>query len=411
MDTSALLSTTVPLRQTEQFTAPEPHFFLTLSKPLRHAPADGDLLSPRLRSLCAGGLQHIASGSVSDVYRTFYRGRPAALKVIRCGLDLNRMYLATKECAMLQLVQGCSGTVPMLEYDVQRTADGFSVLILQEYLLPLDAYCLRNPMTVNTALRITRDLCSALENCRNAGVAHLDIQPGNLFMGPDGTAMLGDFSSALPVEELQAVHHLRGTPAYMAPEVYRERRYSQASEVYSLGLVLYSLLCGGQLPFSTELPLKEAAQRRLSGAPFRLPEDFDPKLRFFLDRTCAYAPEHRWSTLHQMRMELDRLLDSCRNAMPAIPSFVSFSQTDRTLTQSTVFPNPDDGFGDWATSKLPPRDPGLIPNTPDPRDTWTDDIAASVPLITPDPGDAWLDDIAASVPLTCPDGPSGNSAK
>lgn len=382
MDTSALPPSHL-LRQTADYTEHPPHFFLTLNKPMPQSSPDDRLLSPRLRSLCSGDLRHIASGSVSDVYKTLYRGRPAALKVIRCGLDLNRLYRAMRECAMLELVRCCYSVVPLLEYDVQRTDEGFRVLILQDYLTPLDEYCLCGPMAVKNALRITRDLCRTLESCWNAGVAHLDIQPGNLFVSPDGTAMLGDFSSALPVEELKGVRYLRGTPAYMAPEVYREHRYSQASEVYSLGLILYSLLCSGQLPFTAEVSLKEAAEQRLAGAPFRLPEGFDGTLRAFLDWVCARDPANRCPSLQQMNLALEELIRTCSPAAPVIPACTHFSHSDTTLTQSalcggTVFPE-EDGFADLATSRIPPRTPDFFTDTLDPQDDWLDDIAASVP--------------------------------
>lgn len=383
------------------------HFFLTLEKPGKLKSSAEVILPPRLRSRCCGPLLHIASGSVSDVYEIQYQGIPAALKVIHCGLDLNRMHHALRECSMLRLVDGCPGTVPLLEQDVYRSADGFSVFLLQEYRMPLEEYCLQHPMTVHRALHITLDICTAMKQCWEAGVAHLDIQPGNLFVDSDGTAQLGDFSSALPVEELDTLRHLRGTPAYMAPEVYRSFQYSQASEIYSLGLVFYSLLCGGSLPFAQSASLDTAARRRFSGEPFCLPQGFHPKLQAFLENACAFDPRSRFSSLGQMGDALKELLRSCPDSILPAPA----EEGKSAMTQSsdwlcdTPFPMIGaDEYGEWATSRVPPpyarMDTSALPR---PRDPWGESgaLVPSFPGDTIPPGTTFREDeLAWSVALT-----------
>lgn len=355
----------------------QPHFFLTLCS-RQAAPASAPELPPRLNRFISGGLQHLASGSYSQVFKTTARGIPAALKVIRCGLDLSRMYLAMRECAMNQLVRRCSGTVPMLEYDVQRSQDGFTVFILQEYRMPLDEYCLSQSITAPCAIRLVRELCTALEECRLAGVAHLDLQPGNLFVDDNGHALLGDFSCALPLEELENYRQLRGTLAYAAPEVVRDHRYSQAADVYSLGLILYSLLCGGQLPFTDSLSLAEASRRRLDGHAFLLPDSLDPKLRTLVEKACAHRPEDRYGSLAAFRQALDALSVDAGDPVSPVSRHTALDDdeisiaTSIHITAGVTRPSPDEEFGDWATSRIPPKEDWIVPDSL--TDTWVDTV-------------------------------------
>ncbi len=293
--------------------APRDHFFQTLDKSRQEngsaAPAP---LPKRFRSKISGSLLHIASGSVSQVFQTSWDGTAAVIKQIRCGLDMSKLYHAMRECAMNQLVRSCPGVVPMLEYDVQREKEGFTVFLVQEYRMPLDEYCARTPMTLHTALRLTQELCITLQECRKAGVAHLDIQPGNLFVDASGSAILGDFSSALPMEEVGQLHHVRGTPAYLAPEVANQAQYSEASEVYALGMVLYSLLHDGQIPFASSGSVKAATERRLSGEPFQLSSALPPDVALCLKSVFAFDPGRRCPTLHDFQLQLEELLEDCQ---------------------------------------------------------------------------------------------------
>lgn len=314
----------------------ETRFFHTLRKAKpRHAP--NPQLPYRMLRRCSGIPQHIGTGSVSFVYKVTYQDKPAALKMIPCGMDLGKLYYATRECAMLDMVRDCPGIVPMLEYDVIRTSEDFTLFQLQEYMTPLDTYCLRRPMTARRALQLTRDYCMALAACLDAGVAHLDVQPGNLYVDAEGRGRLGDFSAALPVEELPGLRQLRGTPAYMAPEVEREQQYSQRSDIYSLGLVLYGLLTGGQLPQRSAFYL-----------------NLEPRLCRFLDRVCAVNPMERFPDFRSMQAALEELLRICGDI---IPDTVWQEEAGReycpqsSLCCTTV---PQFNWEDQVTSKIPP---------------------------------------------------------
>ena len=101
-------------------------------------------------------------------------------------------------------------------------------------------------LAVREAIRIGREIASALEHAHAHGVLHRDVKPQNIWLGPDGTAKLGDFGLAMAddMSRLTADGAMVGTVAYMPPELGLGRPAEPRSDIYSLGAVIYELLCG-----------------------------------------------------------------------------------------------------------------------------------------------------------------------
>ena len=84
-------------------------------------------------------------------------------------------------------------------------------------------------------------LLMALRYLHGMGVVHRDVKSANVFLKRDGTARLGDLGLACVLPEGSCATAVVGTPNYMAPEVLSERPYGHASDIWSLGCVLYEL--------------------------------------------------------------------------------------------------------------------------------------------------------------------------
>jgi len=101
------------------------------------------------------------------------------------------------------------------------------------------------------ALRIVRDIATALDYAHAKGVVHRDIKPANILRRADGACMLTDFGIARVMESesvLTSEGTSIGTPHYMSPEQLRGEKVDGRADLYSLGVVLYQLLTG-ELPF------------------------------------------------------------------------------------------------------------------------------------------------------------------
>ncbi|HEY7613800.1 MAG TPA: protein kinase [Gemmatimonadales bacterium] len=110
------------------------------------------------------------------------------------------------------------------------------------------------PLPVDEALRLAREVASALDYAHRQGVVHRDIKPENTLL-QDGAALVADFGIALAVEEAGG-HRMTqtgmslGTPAYMSPEqAMGERKIGPRSDVYALGAMTYEMLAG-EPPFT-----------------------------------------------------------------------------------------------------------------------------------------------------------------
>jgi len=108
----------------------------------------------------------------------------------------------------------------------------------------------KKQLPIDRALEITKAVASALDHAHRHGVIHRDIKPENILLADDGQPLVADFGIALAVSEaggtrLTETGMSLGTPEYMSPEqATGDRQLDPASDIYSLGAVLYEMLVG-----------------------------------------------------------------------------------------------------------------------------------------------------------------------
>lgn len=155
------------------------------------------------------------------------------------------------------------------------TQEGEPYLVM-EYIdgLPLDRYCERTGASVPEILRLSLELCDAVSFAHRHLVIHRDLKPANVLVTPEGRVKLLDFGAA---KLLNPDPNVRGeatrlgmrafTPQYASPEQVLGETTTAASDVYSLGVVLYQLLTG-RLPFDFQgLSSPEVVQTVMETAP------------------------------------------------------------------------------------------------------------------------------------------------
>lgn len=140
-------------------------------------------------------------------------------------------------------------------YDADTSPDGTPFFVM-EYVegAPLAKYCKEKNCTLETRLRLFREVCEAVIYAHQHAVIHRDLKPSNILVKNDGTVRLLDFGIAKQLESLgqeveQTMTGLRLlTPAYASPEQIRGEQVGIQTDVYSLGVIFFELLTG-RLPF------------------------------------------------------------------------------------------------------------------------------------------------------------------
>jgi serine/threonine-protein kinase len=257
-----------------------------------------------------------------------------ALKVIRAALpsaeEVRRFHRERQILADLE-----HPSIARL-YDGGTTEQGLPYIVM-EYVegLPIDRYCDQHRLDVDARLELFIRVCATVAYAHRQLVLHLDLKPSNILITAEGDPKLLDFGVArLMTSEpggeaaarATAAQSRALTPDYASPEMVRNEPLTTASDVYSLGVLLFRLLSGRQ-PYSTgDLTAAELERRVGQGGrkpPSRVVEESPPglpppdrlrrRLHGDLDAIVAKAlrpePELRYTSAEALALDLRRERD------------------------------------------------------------------------------------------------------
>ncbi len=258
----------------------------------------------------------LGRGGMGAVYLGVRRGegfeRRAAIKVVRRELD-SELLLARFQIER-QILSALDHPNIARLYDGGTTEDGlpwFAMEVVEgEHLLE---FAENRGLTREARIRIFLDVAAAVQFAHQSLVVHRDLKPGNILVMPDGTPKLLDFGLAklldVPSDERTATEHRLLTPEYASPEQVRGEKVTTATDVYSLGVVLYRLLTGA-LPYRTNTGSSGELERAVVDQP---PKSTKPVLGADLDtvlrKALAKEPERRYQTVQEFAEDVRRHLD------------------------------------------------------------------------------------------------------
>ena len=151
-------------------------------------------------------------------------------------------------------------------------------------------------LPLETALKLTHELAEALDCAHAQGVVHRDLKPANILITEDGHAKIADFGVAkLNLANFTLAGRVLGTPAYMSPEQLNGDGVDGRSDLFSLGVILYTILTGYR-PFqgNSALTVCFKVVNRLPVAATVLNTDLPPVLDYIIARALAKDPAQRY---------------------------------------------------------------------------------------------------------------------
>ncbi|HEU5143847.1 MAG TPA: serine/threonine-protein kinase [Dermatophilaceae bacterium] len=149
------------------------------------------------------------------------------------------------------------------------------------------------PLALEQVRWILSQAALALAAAHDIGLVHRDVKPGNIIVTPEGTAKLTDFGIARAGEGKghTLTGEVLGTPDYISPEQALGEPATNASDIYSLGVVAHEMLSGAK-PFDMGAPVATALAH-VNDAPPPLPDSVPADLREVVDACLSKAPQDR----------------------------------------------------------------------------------------------------------------------
>ena len=266
------------------------------------------------------GMQNPGAGGFGTVYlgHDTQLDRPVAIKVLHGSPNVQQrrsesFFQEARRVAQLRH----SGIVAVHDVGEQ---DGL-VYIVSDFIdgQGLDAWLKSHRPNWREATRLAAAVADALAHAHANSTVHRDVKPANIILTPDGTPVLVDFG--LGLDELTTAGSelgiVSGTPVYMSPEQVSgtAHRIDGRTDIYSLGVMLYEMLCG-RLPFRA----KEASEllrqvRHDEPQPLRqLIRDLPPELERICLKSLAKRMQDRHSSAADFADDLRRGFDDGRGA-------------------------------------------------------------------------------------------------
>jgi eukaryotic-like serine/threonine-protein kinase len=308
----------------------------------------------------------IGHGGMGDVYAAhdLRLDRPVALKLLRSALAEDpgmraRVEAEAKASARL--------THPNVVAVFDAGEDDRRPFIAMELLdgRTLADRIVDGPMSQDEVRSLARQVLGALGAAHGAGIVHRDVKPRNVLQAPEGTWKVGDFGIAKQSGSdlgTTKTGELLGTASYIAPERLEGAAATSASDLYSVGVMLYEALTGerpypGTDPMAVAMLIMEGRNRPVRSVR----PDADPALAGAIERAMARRPEDRFADTDAMTAALAESDTGATTRITGVAPDDSHATTrliERSPAPTGVLPS----------GAVPTSSPGSIPPEPIPSE-------------------------------------------
>jgi beta-lactam-binding protein with PASTA domain/tRNA A-37 threonylcarbamoyl transferase component Bud32 len=255
-------------------------------------------------------IEKIGSGGMADVYKAMDEvlGRTVAIKVMHKHYADDPTFVQRFKHEA-QAAANLSHPNIVNIYDWGQQDDTYYIVL--EYVRGTDLKALiqqRGPADPMKAADYAAQVCAALSVAHGYGIIHRDIKSHNLVLTPDGTVKVMDFGIARTANTtMTQTGSVLGTAQYVSPEQAQGRELTPASDLYSLGVVLYEMTTG-RLPFEGDTPVSVALKHVNEDAvpPRQVNPNMPPAIEAIILRAMEKDLSRRYLSAEQMRDDLLR---------------------------------------------------------------------------------------------------------
>ncbi|HST50945.1 MAG TPA: serine/threonine-protein kinase [Pyrinomonadaceae bacterium] len=296
------------------------------------------IIAGRFRVEC-----EIGRGGMGTVYRASHLGleRPVAIKILKQEFAAHPE-VAERFMREARTMARLKHTRAAMIFDAGHLADGRPFIVMEyvEGSTLAETLAREGTFAPERAVRVAAEICDVLAEAHALGIVHRDLKPSNIILNERGVCVL-DFGIAKVLQDSTEVTRTHattesglviGTPRYMSPEQCLGHRVGPASDLYSVGVLLYEMLAG-RPPFTDQLSSAVLVKQATTQPPplLALRPDLPRALALAVHSLLAKNPAHRPASASEARRILERNVVQERRPSAAADEQEPFASTVAAL--------------------------------------------------------------------------------